>query len=300
MKKAAIGSLIAMLFFSASSFVLGFVDTVVFSYDRPLQLYALLESMEKYISHMGRVTVVYRASDFAYRDAYSDVRKSFPFAQFVIQGANPTQDFKQLAIKASHFDEDPEFVMYAVDDIIVKDYVDFSECVNGLRLTGAYGFYLRLGTNLTDGYPPGVPQKKPSFSFVSESILSWVFNQSEGDWAYPHTVDMTIYRKNDVVPHILEMNYRAPNILEAEWSGRSASIMAKKGVCFEKSKIVNIPMNIVQDCGWQNPHMHFKNALELLRIFNEGKKIDISKLYQVDNRGSHWDYVPQFIDRIKR
>lgn len=277
--------------------IAGIVDIVVFSYDRPIQLYALLESMEHYFTGMHRVTVIYRASNIKYQTAYSEVSNTFSFATFVQQSNKPSYDFKPLTIQASHFDDGPSYIMYAVDDIIVKDYVDFHGCINTLERTHAYGFYLRLGVNLTDGYPPGVPQKQPYLQRETSSILSWQFQNAEGDWTYPHTLDMTIYRKADIADHICKMQYRAPNLLEAEWSGKASSVMHKRGLCFSLSKMVNIPMNIVQDCGWQNAHMNFKNSEELLELFNQRKKIDITSLHQVENKGSHWNYIPNFISR---
>jgi len=41
-------------------------DLIVFSYDRPLQLYALLESLESYVTGLAQISVIYRVS----RDAF--------------------------------------------------------------------------------------------------------------------------------------------------------------------------------------------------------------------------------------
>lgn len=40
-------------------------DLIIFSYDRPMQLYALLESINHYVSHLGHITLIYRRSLFS-------------------------------------------------------------------------------------------------------------------------------------------------------------------------------------------------------------------------------------------
>ncbi len=52
-------------------------DLLIFSYNRPLQLYSLLESTEKYISNLNCIHVLYRASDEKYASYYDDVKKKF-------------------------------------------------------------------------------------------------------------------------------------------------------------------------------------------------------------------------------
>ncbi|MBS0637365.1 MAG: hypothetical protein JSS12_07625, partial [Verrucomicrobia bacterium] len=39
------------------------VDLVVFSFDRPMQLYAFLESLETYVSNPHQIHVIYRCTD---------------------------------------------------------------------------------------------------------------------------------------------------------------------------------------------------------------------------------------------
>jgi hypothetical protein len=72
--------------------------------------------------------------------------------------------------------------------------------------------------------------------------------------------------------------------------------MHKTGLCYEQTKIVNIPLNRVQT-DWNNRHMNSYTTAQLLDIFNSGMKIDIKPLFHVVNRAAHMEYIPTFITR---
>ncbi len=270
-------------------------DMVIFSYDRPLQLYALLESTYKYITGLGDIKVIYRTSDDRYASAYQKVSDAFCKVAFIKQGNKPSQNFKPLKLKAV-FGSPNTYIVFAVDDIVVKDYVDLSDCIGVLANTGAYGFYLRMGKNLNWCYPLSRSQQVPPTTRISKDIYSWQFTNGEHDWHYPNTVDMTLYRKKDIEQDLNSMNFRSPNIFEGQWSCRAGRVKNRIGLCFEKSKIVNLPLNRVQK-DWHNRHMNFVSCEALLDLFENDLKMDIAPLYQIDNVGAHMDYEPMFIER---
>ena len=51
-------------------------DLLVFSYDRPLQLFAFLESVQKYMEGLSSVSVLYRTSNAEFEKGYQIVKKS--------------------------------------------------------------------------------------------------------------------------------------------------------------------------------------------------------------------------------
>jgi len=269
-------------------------DMVIFSYDRPLQLYALLESVEKYMHGVGETVVIYRASGDQYKDAYVLVGNCFPRVRLVMQGENPREDFKPLTIDAV-FNTPSRYVIFAVDDIVMTDDVDLSKCIMLLENTDAYGFYLRMGGNLNYCYTMNQPQKVPGLSWVTGDVLAWTFSRSELDWAYPNTVDMTVYRKGDIEPFFRNLDYKGPNTLEGNWSCCAGPIMNRHGLCFNNSKMVNLPLNRVQN-EWHNRSMEI-SAPELLKKFEEGFKLDIAPLFQIRNCSAHMEYEPTFIAR---
>ncbi len=269
-------------------------DIVIFSYDRPLQLYALLESICLNVINYNEITIIYRANDTSYEQAYQKLQTVFKNMHFFKQSDNPYQDFKPLTLKAIQ-KSSCRYLLFAVDDIVVKDSVDLHQCIEALEKTGAYGFYLRLGKNLSYCFPYRTLQGLPPLAHVGDTIYSWIFSQGTFDWNYPHTVDMTLYRKQDVLKHFFTLAFTYPNTLECNWTGKAHTIMYRRGLCFEQSKVVNIPLNRVQ------PDFHSASMeispQELLQIFNEGKKIDIRPLQKFANCSAHCEYIPTYIDR---
>lgn len=266
-------------------------DMVIFSYDRPLQLYALLESMQLYMTGLGQVQIIYRASDERYARAYGRVQADFPTAIFRRQGDKPREDFKPLTIEAS-FESPNEYIIYAVDDIVVKDFVDLGICIDLLEKTQAWGFYFRLGANLSECYPCHCRQAVPPYTAVSEGALSWRFSQGSYDWNYPHSVDMTLYRKSDIENDVRAVGFATPNSFEGAWAGRRPG--RPYGLCYEQTKIVNLPLNRVQNEN-ANRTMNTFTPLELLERFEQGQRMNIFNLFKVVNKGAHMEYVPVFV-----
>jgi len=269
-------------------------DLVVFSYNRPMQLYALLESVQRHVTGLGETYVIYRAGNPTYHAAYDQVQHDFPWAHFVAQGANPHQNFKPLMLQCA-FESPNPYILFGVDDIIVKDAIDVAECIKILEETHAYGFYLRLGKNLTHCYTMSCVQRQPQFHEVYDGILAWSLGDGSADWNYPNTVDMTLYRKCDIEQQLRKLSYTEPNTLEGAWASQGHAALHCAALCCALSKIVNIPLNRVQDV-YNNKHMN-SDVGELLALFNKGLKIDIDALYKIHNTMAHMPYKLRLIER---
>ena len=268
-------------------------DLVIFSYNRPLQLYALLESVEKFVKNLGETHVIFR-SDSDYLYAYKEVENEFNFCKFHKQGDNPYSDFRMLTLECT-FGSPEKYIVFAVDDIIIKDEIDICQCTSALKITGAYGFYLRLGFNIKESYMMHIkPVPLPECDLVQDDIYAYTFNNSCGDWRYPNTVDMTIYKKEEIRKDLLSINMSHPNTLEYYWY--NLSDYSKKGLFFKKSKILNVPLNVCYNLS-NNRNMGLYSNLELLAKFKLGLRINIDKFYKIDNDSPHIEYVPEFIIR---
>lgn len=267
-------------------------DCVVFSFDRPLQLYALLESMQKYVKGARQVSVIYRVSDREFDRAYCDVISAFPEVVFVKQGEHPEEDFKPLLLKT--LKESPaEYVMFAVDDMVVKDAIDCVHAMEMLEATGAEGFFFRLGKHVTNSYANAIEQGVPEGITLADGVMAWQYAHGKGDWWYPLTVDMTLYKKRELMPLFEKKKYAHPGKLEEKWAGKPD--YTRLGLCYETSKVVNIPLNLVLNN--QNRFLKSYSVSELLKTFEEGKKMDISPLFKLKNTSAHIEYEPTFIPR---
>lgn len=289
------------LFYISFLFVLNIVsnekaDLVVFSFNRPLQLYAFLESLREYVTNLNHVEVIYRASNDAYAQAYGHVQRTFSECLFVRQGNNPRKDFKPLVLRAFNTTTCP-YILFAVDDIVVKDYIDVGDCIGNMEKNNAYGFYLRLGKNITMRYRPKKQIKVPPLVEVEKDVYTWHMSRIGSYWGYPNSVDMVLYRKRDVIPNVRSMPYSTPNTFESVWSGKAHQVYGRTALCYKESKIVNLPLNRVQE-DYNNPHTGSYTSVELLKIFNDGLKMDIKPLFKIYNLSAHMDYEPTFTLRV--
>lgn len=277
------------------------VDLVVFSYDRPIQLYAFLESVETYLSNPHRIHVIYRCTDKRFEKGYKKVFDRFAYVKGHKQGKNPQKDFKPLVNRCvfSKQSKSP-YIMFAVDDIILTDKVDLTECTKALKKYNAWFFSLRLGKNITKNTMANPQTLEPVHTGVPNgkdlrgNIFTWKFTDptASGSWNYPNSTDVTIYRKKDIKRALKKIQYTNPNILEGEWHWNWQP-RNKKGLCFQTSKAVNLPLNVVNPY-WQSANINI-STWQLLDKFLSGYKIDIGQFYKIDNYAPHMPYEPTFI-----
>jgi len=272
------------------------VDLVVFSKDRPLQLYAFFESVQTYLSGISEMHVIYCASDTDFEDGYSVVKEKFPGVIFHKQSQNPHADFKPLVLKAVYSKTSrSKYVMFGVDDIIVKDYANLIKAIGALEKYKAWGFFLRLGKNITYTYTTDSESPVPRGRDENEEFFSWKFSNGTGDWAYPNNVDMTIYRKEGIRAFLENETYTYPNTLEGIWAEKAGPIMKERGLSFQFSKTINLPMNIVSLVNNRSTHSY--SIHDLLKKLQEGYKINIHDFFKIPNTSQHIDHDISFVLR---
>lgn len=272
------------------------VDLVIFSFNRPMQLFAFLESSEKHLTNLNQVHAVIRSSAEAYTEGYKIVEQRFPTVFMHYQGDKAPADFKPLLLSSAFNKKSKsKYLMFAVDDMIITEETDLMECTKALeKHKDAWFFSLRLGQNIDFcgriNRSQNVPKGKRS-----SNMFSWKFQYSEmwSDWHYPNSTDTTIYRKKNVESFLKKARYTNPNILEGAWS--KVKPKKSKGLCFVHSRAINIPMNVVNPY-FSSPNMQI-SVPGLLDKFLQGEKIDIDAFHLVNNPSPHVNYNPTFIKR---
>jgi len=257
-------------------------DLIIYSYDRPMQLYALLESIDKYVTGLEHILIIYRTSNQEYEKAYHVVRETFTNAHF-LQQTYPFTDLKRLT-SACYLQSSSPYILFGVDDIIVKDFINLNECIQAMEQHNAHGFFFRLGKNLDHCYAMNCAQPLPPLTSAGHEIYSWQFNEGQYDWNYPNNLDFTLYRKSDLINLITSLDYATPYSLETKLMGQVD--YTQHGLCYESSKIVNFPLNIVQT-DWPNNCDNTYSTSQLLELFNQGLKIDIKAIDKIDNKSAH-------------
>lgn len=272
------------------------VDLVVFSYHRPLQLYAFLESLHIYGQNYGHVFVLYRSEKSRFDRAYQDLKSTFKKVQFIKQSnINPAKQFKQevMDLAFNPVRSRSKYICFAVDDIVIKKPIDFVDAIHGLNTSGAYGFFLRLGKEISDCYMLQLQHVIPPLTLLEDKYLLFTFEKGNGDWNYPNNLDMTIYRKQDIYPDLKRISFTYPNDLEAVWSEYREN--KKKGVCYQNAKIINLPLNVISKAN--NRNMQAYSIEELLISFEQGYKFDLSDIGKIHNRSVHFEYIPKMVSR---
>ncbi len=260
-----------------------------------MQLYAFLESVEENVRGLDRQVVIYRVSNKSYQRAYKEVRKRFYNVEFRLQEKkNPQKDFQTLVLSIA-FDKEAraKYLLFGTDDCLIVRPVDLECAIRAMNQVDAYGFYFRLGLNIdycymTSSYS-GVPVGEDSGEF-----FVWTLASGAGDWCYGNNVDFTLYRKRDIQPVLESLSFENPNTMESKWAKKVEC--QKKGICYKNSCAINIPLNTVA-FAFNNRHMDWSSAAELLHHFVYGKKIDIRPIQGIGNRSPHVEITPDFIQR---
>jgi len=268
-------------------------DVLAFSYNRPLQLYAFLESFYAHVEGYRNVNVLYR-SDSEYLDGYAAVEKEFPNVRFFRQ-ENPPHDFKEITLEVVFGERGvgANHVIFAVDDVIVKEDIDLKKDMKELDAKGAHGFFYRLGDHVDYCYMLNRYQGVPALIEFPEDVYGWIFEKGDGDWAYPNALDFVLYQKKKIREDFFALDYTNPNYLEGNWS-RLANTK-EIGLCHKHSKILNIPLNVVST--FQNRSMGTYSAKELNSIFLDGLKCDTTVFEGMMNKSAHIEADLTFIPR---
>jgi len=266
---------------------------IIFSYDRPAQLAALLESIQTHITNLNDIYIIYRASQ-DYEQAYTECFNSFKDLQLTLmkQGPKPNEDFKPLVMQALASCKE-EYMLFTVDDLLITDKINLSECINFIIKYQAYAFFLRLGENITESFMIGIQNPMPLESLLlDDKVYFWKFEKGYGEWAYPHSVDGNIYPTRFVIESLQEFDFVSPNTLEGAWAdpGRIRPYLKEYGLCYRESKLINIPFNAVKnDWPLYYPVASIPTIEHCLQKFIEGYRVDINPYFRLKNKSPHVD-----------
>jgi glycosyltransferase involved in cell wall biosynthesis len=202
-------------------------DLVVFSYDSPSQLSALLDSIFLRVTHVNRVTVIYQASSEEDATNYDAVCARYPNVVFLKQ----SEDFQPMLMDAV-FGSGSSYILFAVDSAVVKEAIDLKECIEALERSKAYGFYFTLGERVNEqGAPPSTP--------ISDHLFAWRFSEGLGRWNCPSSIEMALYRKEEIRHVLQKIRFCHPNSLKSAWALKAKA--KRIGLYYAAPKAVNVP-----------------------------------------------------------
>lgn len=270
------------------------VDCVVFSYHRPIQLYATLESFNVHLKHKPSITVLYKSTTPFYDQGYEIVKKHFPKINFIKEGKN---NFRALLLKHLNSNTNP-FLIFCTDDIILTEQINLAKDRKLLK-SSIYGVFYRLGKNICwEGVQKKMPPLRlPNLKPHQKTTLIWAFNKQKSHWNYPFNVDFTLYRKASILPTLNKLSFYHPTTLESNYQQQTREIKRNQfGICYPHSKMINIAANRVTHNG-TCAFLGEQSAKQLNNTFLKGQKINIQKYYRYKNDRTHLFLVYDFIAR---
>lgn len=241
---------------------------LVFSKNRPMQLYAYLGSF--FLNSYSQEKQAPNISVLYFNEPpfdYSDVIKTYP-VNWIHENNFNYQVRKWIE------DCEDEFVMFGCDDVIFRKPFSLDTIEHILKEhNDIFGFSLRLGKNI-NGFPEDVAECNLNCFW---NWYYWNWNSFEiDDFHYPWELDCTVYRTSDVKDMInkYQRPFINPNYFEEfvtfDWD---YYIKRPKLACFEYSKAFVLTINRVQDT---HPNYYDDNcpSLEQLNdMYQQGYRI---------------------------
>ncbi|NQV73669.1 hypothetical protein HQ496_11145, partial [bacterium] len=191
--------------FSIQNMETATASCIIFSKDRPMQLHALLQSMELNLHGVDFIRVIYATSSLEFKAAYETVIEVNSAAHLAFTDeSNGDLSFSELVTES--LDKISSYAtFFLVDDIVFTRQIDIRKVASLASETCIPS--LRLGLNISHSYMTQSKLRTPSMrvrriaqiSTFSNShhvpckIYSWNWGSGEGDWGYPLSLDGNLF-----------------------------------------------------------------------------------------------------------
>jgi len=247
------------------------IDTVIFSYNRAMQLDAFLSSLKQHAMDINiNIHVLHRPSP-EHELSYRILKDQWPNVIFhtLVPGSSFTFDilpklrnisnlyrfFKYPYIRKLRDDFKSklenilatltsDWFFFCTDDTYY--YRPFTIPTDALKLISSfpseYSLRLYVGANLSKG--------PVDFKHLSWGGLLWNYYhpKNKGHWAYPFSVDGTIYHRAFLIKLLSKFIYHMPSSLEAIMvSEVRRRRLFQYGICLHHSCLVHLTLNTAQD-----------------------------------------------------
>ncbi len=277
------------------------VTGVVFSKDRALQIYTLLDSYCALVTNPAPLVVLYNASTPAHAAAYEEVAKAFAKAPAPIRFVRETEKFAVLlpTILATVATRN---IFFLVDDIVLIRPLDLTLAATIDPLQHVLS--LRLSPHLRRSYTAHMDQRPPAFAYspvfadYGYDVVTFRWFEQGNEWSYPYSVDGHVFSTAEIRVLSRLASYKAPNTYEAALMDFQDLCEGRSGVCYAESKLLNLPLNRVQDevanlAGSITPDF-------LLEQFQKGFMLDVAPLRTHTPTAPHEELTVGFVARPAR
>lgn len=260
------------------------VSIVVFSKDRPLQLYGLIESYFNCCINPVKLTILYQASNDEVYSAYKKLIDICYLNGLNVLFVKEKTTFKSEVVAIMRSIE-TESIFFLVDDIVfISTFnMDSIKCIDSSKFI----FSLRHSTSIAYSYTLNQRLKLPLFSEAEfgSDLIEFDWFSGDGEWSDPWSLDGQLLNTKQVLSILEIIDFNAPNSFENCLKLFNKFKINKKGLCYTNSKIVNIPVNRVQ---LENDNKCGSVTSEyLLEKWNNGFFMDWKRYYGLNSKSTH-------------
>jgi len=181
------------------------ISLIIFSFDQPASLRALLESIQKKAKSIFKINVLYKTSSETIEIEYLKLTTEFIGINYVSQ-----KDFKKQTIEL--LDSSLEHVCFFSDGDIIYGNIqdDLLECFDNQNI---FCFSLRLGKNIEYCYRLScnnvfIP------SGENEKHVWWNWVKHYSDFGFPLSLNGHIFRTKEIKKLVKNTNFNDVNSLE--------------------------------------------------------------------------------------
>jgi hypothetical protein len=263
---------------------------LVFSKDRPLQLFSLLHTYFENVKNPAPVTVIYDASTQEYANAYFEVSQLFSHKSITVTFIKEAGNFRDTLIEELDKIE-VESLFFLVDDIVFIRPVDLAVIKELDPLKQVLS--LRHSPQLRRSYTGNANVSPPTFSdyHPSPELVSFKWFEREYEWSDPWSLDGHVLSTAEVKVMTLISNFKAPNSYEVALKAFNDFAANRDGYCFRESKILNLPINRVQN---EIPNLSGSiSCAYLMEQWNLGMMIDTQMFSHHTPISPHEEHVIQ-------
>lgn len=272
------------------------VKGIVFSKDRALQLHALLVSYGEKVSPSVPLFILYYTSNVRHQQAYDKLIQCVADQPLTFVHQRSEGSFREELLHLLSYLE-AEKVFFLVDDVVFIEPVNIEAFAQWD--TDRFVPSLRMGENLNWAYT--LQQAQPLPSWHSDLCPDpdkrvWKWDQGVLDWRYPLSLDGHLFSSWEMMTMAKWIRFHSPNAFEDGLQGFRPLFLPRFGICYAKSRTVNIPWNRVQTY-----HENLSGNLDpdfLLDQWEKGLQINLRNLYGVSPTSVHQEFPLDLIERI--
>lgn len=261
---------------------------IVVSKDRALQLYSLLCTYRELVEHPVALTVIYSTSTEAHSKAYKEVEGLFANGSLKVEFVKEAESFR-VTINKILSRISTKNIVFLVDDIVFIRHVDLAFAAQ--LYTSRYILSLRHSPALTRSYTSNTNQRPPRLLEFSGNpeLLQFQWFEAGHEWSDPWSLDGQVLSTAEVRAMTKVCDFVAPNTYEAALKTFSSMCTMRLGLCYSESKILNLPINRVQN---EVANLSGEISPEyLLSQWNKGMMLDTEMLRSHIPRSTHEEYA---------